>query len=236
MNYYTGNLDKIITEKEGLIGRLRHEDKDIDIRIQKFVDDYNVGLAEHRSLLQKIEDAVEQRNLLSQQIFSTDELVLDCVEARRLEIERLAQEELRMEEVEAQQLQNEKKEQKMNDEFDRMRASFNKYGEFFQQGENGERWYAKPRLLQTVTLLDKKKDLEQRMLAMRLKRNEIEERNRRLRDQLDTLKSANKNQTKEDITNLDYLEGRIDELEQTKSEVKQSVKNFFHFLDGEIQS
>ena len=148
----------------------------------------------------------------------------------------MAKEELEMEEEQAKQHENEKKEQILNDEYQRFYYLNDEYQELFKNGENEQPWEKKPEIRKTITLLDKKKDLERKLLEMNLKIEEKNQNKRRLEEQYQvcyffnifkTLVSANANETKEDFTNEEYLDSKIKELEGVRSEIQENVNIYF---------
>jgi hypothetical protein len=83
LNFYQRNLEKAIEDQERIIEKKEVQEKKLDEQISVLVEVYNSRRAEHHSLIRNIEDELERKKYIDENIMATDVLIKESVKFKK---------------------------------------------------------------------------------------------------------------------------------------------------------
>ena len=179
--------------------------------------------AEHTDLLLQIQNELGRKSYVDALIRSTDDIISQSVGHRKIQIEQMMVNQLSHDAHQKKAHLNQQMKKKIHFELDLKRAEFEKIQYIFEEGEKGESWAEKPQMIKTVDAVDRRKELEYKVLNLELQIDLKKDQQKSQQEILDTLKKAHTGTSKK--SNTEIIEANQRTLQFIEEEKQQIIEH-----------
>ena len=184
LNYYTGNLTKMIKEQQKKVGTIGRNNLENDNKLAEVFNTIKKHESNHNSIIAGIGELQAQHQAIQQHFMSTNSLVESSMKHARTQLEDMTKEKIRSLEEEEKEVEVQERNNEVKDELDKLRESLSRYGDIFLPGKNGETWDQKPEFKTLCNNLQEMKELQKDHMQKKFELERIERENHEMAEKI----------------------------------------------------